>query len=170
MIKYKYCPQCKKPLETSQEHPYCANCKIHIYQNPKPTASVLPIKEGKVLLSTRAVKPYKGSYDPIGGFLQLGEHPEETAIREAKEETGFNIEIVDLLSMHTDRYGKNGDHLINIYYVGRVVGGKMKPADDVESLHWVPINKVPKMPFKNANLAIKDLQKWYEKQSERAKE
>jgi len=69
--------------------------------------------------------------------------------------------------MHKERYGKGGDHLINIFYVGKVVGGKMKPADDVESLHWIPINKVPKMPFKSANLAIKDLQKWYEKQNKK---
>jgi len=167
MVNYKYCPQCKKSLETSQEHPYCTNCDIYIYQNPKPTASVLPIKNGKVLISIRAIKPYKGSYDTIGGFLQLDEHPEEAAIRETKEETGLDIKILHLLPMHKERYGKDGDHLINIFYVGKVVGGKMKPADDVESLHWIPINKVPKMPFKSANLAIKDLQKWYEKQNKK---
>ena len=109
MVDYKYCPQCKKSLETSQEYFYCTNCDIHIYQNPKPTASVLPVKNGKVLISIRAIEPYKGSYDTIGGFLQLDEHPEETAIRETKEETGLDIKILDLLPMRKERYGKDGD-------------------------------------------------------------
>ena len=162
MIKYEFCPQCKNPLNTSGKHPYCSSCHIYIYQNPKPTASVLPIKNGKVLLAIRGIEPYKGEYDTIGGFLELGEHPEKTARRETKEETGLDIKLIDLLGMHRDRYGKGGDYLINLFYVAEVVGGKLKPGDDVESLHWIPINKVPKMPFKSANEAIKDLQKWYE--------
>ena len=161
MLKYKYCPQCKNLLVRQENNYYCTNCDVKIYIDPKPTTCVFLIKNGMVLLAKRAVEPYKGSFDLIGGFLEPGELPEKAVIRETKEETGLDIKILGLLSMHTDRYGKGGDYLINIYYLGEIADAKPIAHDDVASLHWFPIDKIPKMSFKSASLAIKDLQKWY---------
>ncbi len=156
--------QCKSHLDTSGEHPYCSACKIHIYNDPSPTAGILPIKDDKVLLSKRAISPFKGSYDIIGGFLERGEHPEEAAKREAKEETGLDIEPVELLGIFTDRYGKKGSYVVNIHYIGKIVGGLMTAQEDVASLHWVPIGKIPKNHgFKSTRKSLQTLQKWYKK-------
>ena len=51
------------------------------------------INEGKVLLIKRAKEPYKDHWGLIAGKIEFGEHPEETAVRELKEETGLDGEV-----------------------------------------------------------------------------
>lgn len=44
-----------------------------------------------VLLIKRNHAPHKGLWSPPGGKIEIGETPEECAVREIKEETGLNI-------------------------------------------------------------------------------
>ncbi len=53
-------------------------------------------KDGTSLLFIkREKKPYIGFYLPPGGHIEEGEHPVKAAMREVKEETGLDIEIID---------------------------------------------------------------------------
>jgi len=116
-----------------------------------------------VLLSRRGEEPNIGSIDIIGGFLEEGEHPEVGAIREAKEETGLDIKITDFLCILMDTYQVGNYAIQNTYYIGEIVGGKMKPMDDVASLEWVPINKLPLVSgFSNVTEALSRLKKWHQ--------
>lgn len=165
MINYRYCPQCKTWLTKQGKYPYCTNCDLTIYLNPKPCASVMPIRKGKVLIGTRNQDPFKGTADLVGGFLEYGEGPQEAAIRETREESGLDIKIKHLLSIHSDTYGKAGESLIIINYIAEVVGGKLKTDDDIAELRWVDIDKLPieKAGFNNVKKAMLDLQNWYKK-------
>ncbi|HJY99037.1 MAG TPA: NUDIX hydrolase [Patescibacteria group bacterium] len=164
MINWKYCPQCKNGLDRSGEYPYCKNCDLTIYQDSKPTASVLLVKDDKVLLAKRSIEPFKGMYDVIGGFLKEGEDPIVGVKREVKEETGLNIKILDFLGIYMDTYGSTGQHTFNVYYVGEITGGEMSAQEDVAELEWVPIASPPEMAFRSQDKTLKDLQKWYSKQ------
>ena len=162
MTIFIYCPKCKSKLLKVGRYPHCEECDITYYRNSKPTAGILPIRDGKVLLAKRSINPFKGHYDVIGGFLREGEQPENTVKREVREETGSEVEIFELLGMYTDKYGESGDHVLNIQYVGRIMGNDIKPSDDVASLHWIPIGKTPKKyGFKQTKKALIDLKKWY---------
>jgi len=162
MINYKYCPQCKNDLDLSGEYPYCPHCRLTIYRNSKPCAGVLPIKNGRVLLSRRGVDPYKGDWDTIGGFLNSGEHPQTGALREALEETGLKMKITGLLGIYIDKYGPNGDDVQGTVYLTEITGGKMKAQDDVASLEWVDI-KTGKITshFKSIEKVFADLTKLF---------
>ena len=162
MLNFIYCPQCRKKLDITKTYPYCQNCDETFYRNSKPCAGVLPIKNGKVLLSRRLGEPFKGEIDIIGGFLEEGELPEIGAIREVKEETCLNVKIIELLKICVDKYGEGGYYTLNIHYIGEIVSGKMKPQDDVLSLHWIPIMEVPTNEgFKNTQSTLKGLKKWF---------
>lgn len=94
--------------------------------------------------------------------MKIGETLEEAAKREAKEETGLNVEIVKLLGNHPDRYGKGGDFTIGVTFIVKIISGKIRVKDDVASLEWVSINNPPETRgFKNTKENLKDLQKWY---------
>lgn len=162
---YKYCPDCKGELKKEGNNFCCQECKLIIYQNSKPCAGVLIIDGmGKVLLGKRGVEPYKGCFDVIGGFLELGELPEAGAIREVKEETSLDVEIIDFLGMYVDRYGEGGDFTLNIYYIGKIIGGEMKAQSDVSSLEWIDIKELPVADgFKNCMEATRGLKKYYNK-------
>lgn len=162
MTQYNFCPKCGKSLDAKIEPPHCSNCGATYYRNAKPGASVLPVKDGKVLLSIRAREPYKGSYDIIGGFMEAYELPEVAALREAKEETGLDMKIVSLLGIYVDRYGEDGDYTLNLHYITEVVGGEMQAQDDAAALEWIPISQVPlDSGFQNTKDGLKDLQKWF---------
>lgn len=125
----------------------------------------MAVKDGKTLVARRALEPYKGAYDTVGGFLKSGEDPKEGAIREFKEETGLDVKIIDFLDIYPDQYGKDGDHTINIVYVGEVVGGIEQAQDDVAALEWIEIEKlpVPSGGFASTDRVFKDLKKWARK-------
>ena len=160
MINYKYCPQCKSDLDLEDQYPYCKRCKLTIYLNSKPTASVLIMKGDKLLLAKRSTNPYKGKYGVVGGFLENGEDPKSGALREVKEETGLTARIEKFLGIYVDKYEK-GEFTFNLCYVGRIAGGKMKAQDDVASLEWFDLDSLPKPPFKSQIEVFKDLKKWY---------
>ncbi|MCS7098334.1 MAG: NUDIX hydrolase [Candidatus Methanomethyliaceae archaeon] len=112
-------------------------------------AGILVIDNGKVLLIKRGNDPNKGLWSIPGGMVRLGESPEEAAIREFKEETGLDAIIEDLLGVFNvvirDDKGKIKYHYVVIDYLGKVIGGMLKPGSDVLDAKWFEINELSKI-------------------------
>lgn len=164
MIEYNFCPKCGTAIDSSNEPPQCGQCGVTYYRNAKPCASVLPVKDGKVLLAKRGQDPFKSAYDIVGGFMEADELPEAAALREAKEETGLDMRIVSLLGIYSDRYGDGGDYTLNLHYIAEITGGEMQAMDDVAELEWVAIEDVPlNEGFQNTQDGLRDLKVWFAK-------
>lgn len=165
-MKYQYCPKCGGGLkeislnEEKYQRLICQKCGFIFYQNSKPTSSALILDGEKVLLGKRKINPAKGDWDIPGGFLELGEHPEDGLRREIMEELGVEIKIKSLLGFFMDVYGDGGDATLNICYVVEIKSGQPKAADDVEELRWFDINKLPEnLAFQNGRDMLKALKK-----------
>ena len=82
--------------------------------------------QGKVLLQRRGDSNKWGF---PGGAIEPGETPEITAVREAKEETGLDVSVVQLIGVYTDSdiTYPNGDRAqsIVIAYELQKIGGKL---------------------------------------------
>ena len=63
----------------------------HIHEKIDFTASVYVVRENKVLLHKHKKL---GAWLPPGGHIELDEDPNEAALREVKEETGLDIELI----------------------------------------------------------------------------
>jgi 8-oxo-dGTP pyrophosphatase MutT (NUDIX family) len=63
----------------------------HIHEKIDFTVSVFIVKKRKVLFILH--KQLK-RWLPVGGHIELDENPEEAALREAKEESGLEVELV----------------------------------------------------------------------------
>ncbi|PFA69133.1 DNA mismatch repair protein MutT [Bacillus sp. AFS015802] len=91
-----------------------------------------------------------GGWGLPGGLMELGESLEETARREVKEETGFDIGELTLVNIFSgqDYYFKvsNGDELYSVtaVYVTKDVGGQME-VDESESVavQYFKLNELP---------------------------
>ena len=164
MVEYNFCPKCGGKIDVGSEPPHCFTCGIIYYRNAKPCSSVLIVKDGRVLLGRRRNEPYKGECDIIGGFMEADELPEDAAIREAREETGLEVKIISLVGMYSGQYGEGGDPVLDILYTGESIRGEMKPLDDISSLEWVDIDKVPlDSGSPNTRAGLRDLKQLFEK-------
>lgn len=81
----------------------------------------------KVLLIRRAQEPLKGEWSLPGGAVELGETLEEAIRREALEETGLAIEVVDVVKafdrIARDAEGRVRYHYVLVDFLCRVKGG-----------------------------------------------
>ncbi len=145
MSRFKFCPKCGGKLIDKKTYlhkrPTCNKCGFIFYQDPSPTVGVFPIKNNQVLLAKRAIEPFKGWWDSIGGFMERGESPHETAVRETKEETGLDVKITEILGVGKDRYEKQ--YTVPIAFLGEIADGELKAADDVEELKWFDLEHLP---------------------------
>lgn len=93
-----------------------------------------------------------------GGGVDLHETPEQGAVREAREETGYDVEILGLLGIETDvipasgrMHAKDPDRdlrAVRIFYAARVVGGELTDECDgtTEQACWFPVDVVEALP------------------------
>ena len=95
--------------------------------SPRPTVDVLiELPDGFVLIRRR--NPPHGWAIP-GGFVDVGERAEDAARREMREETGLEVELVELLGVYSDPARDPRGHTISAVYVGRAAG-RPRAADD----------------------------------------
>jgi ADP-ribose pyrophosphatase YjhB (NUDIX family) len=132
------CPVCGGPLGPGDGGAAraCPRCGFEVYDNPAPTASALVVRDDMLMLTRRAHEPRAGWWDLPGGFMDPGETPEQTVVRELTEETGLTVEVGELVGVFPDDYGENGIPTINLFYRATVAGGDERPADDVTEIGW----------------------------------
>ena len=93
--------------------------------------------DGRVLLAERpAGKPMAGLWEFPGGKVNRGERPEETLIRELKEELGITINEACLAPLTFASHTYPGFHLLMPLYVCRRWDGTVT-AKEGQRLAWV---------------------------------
>lgn len=139
-MKLVYCVECSQKLTQSDQVEY--NCPSgHAYfNNPRSAVAIAFINPSdKILFARRAREPQKGKLDLPGGFVDPGETLEEAVIREAKEELGVDIETLQYLISTNNTYGEN-TYTCDAFFIATKWQGDFKPADDVASIEWHPLD------------------------------
>jgi len=112
----------------------CPKChhEIEIYKNPVPTVdTIIEVDSGGVILIKRK-NPPEGWAIP-GGFVDYGETLEEAAVREAKEETNLDVELVRQFHTYSDPNRDPRHHTISTVYIAKAKG-KPQARDDALAL------------------------------------
>ena len=156
--KQKYCPHCGNVTTLKNEgevlRPWCSFCETYFYDNPLPVVSCIHCADRKMLLVKRGNKPYKGRWCLPTGFAETGESIESAALRELEEETGIKGKITNLVDVDSVTSRFYGD-LTFITFEVEQTGGFPVAGDDAVEVKYVPINKIPDLPFKSNTKAIK---------------
>lgn len=97
------CPHCGKVVEN--------------YRNPFPTVDVIIELKGGIVLIQRKNPPFGWALP--GGFVDYGESLEEAALREAKEETSLDVELVSQLGAYSDPDRDPRQHNISVVFIAR---------------------------------------------------
>ncbi len=98
------------------------------------------VREGAVLLVKRASEPLKGQWSLPGGAVELGETLREAIKREVREETGLEIDILDVIEVF-DRISRDAEnrpryHYVLIDFLCAAVAGSSQPGSDVAAVAW----------------------------------
>jgi len=98
------------------------------------------VESGRVLLVRRGQQPLKGKWSLPGGVLELGESLLSGVAREVREETGLEVEPIELIEL-LDRVHREDNrvryHYVIADYLCRVVGGSLQAASDADAVRWV---------------------------------
>ncbi len=102
-------------------------------------------EKNEVLLVKRAANIHNGGkYTVPGGFLDRNENTSEGTLRELKEETGFDGEIVSLFRVNENPNRPKEDRQnVDFLYLVKVVGGSSTINSEVSDIHWFDRNSLP---------------------------
>jgi ADP-ribose pyrophosphatase YjhB (NUDIX family) len=156
-----FCPLCATPLETRQvsDKPRraCPSCDYIYFTDPKVGVGVLLVQEGKVLLVRRLMNPEKGKWSLPAGFLDRGEDPKETAVRETFEETNLHVAVDELVDVYFNPTAKGPGASIFILYRARLLGGEPRAGDDADAVGFFALDDLPSIAFDSTRAAIEQL-------------
>ena len=115
-------------------------------KTPLLTVDALIIYEEKLVFIRRLNPPFENQFALPGGFVEIGETVEAAAVREAKEETGLDIELIKLLGVYSDPSRDPRGHTVTVCYLARGFG-KLKAGSDAKDIRLFGINEIPKLAF-----------------------
>lgn len=146
----RFCPYCGNKVEEREAfgaiRSACPACDYIHFQDTKVAAGVLVESDGKILLVKRINMPMQGKWTLPAGFVDGQEDPRSTAVRECLEETGLEVEIVDLVDLFYGLEHPRGASIV-IFYRGRIVGGVLAAGDDADAVAFFDADDLPPLGF-----------------------
>ena len=116
-------------------------------EKPMVGVGVLIRDSDRYLLIKRAAEPDAGLWSIPGGLVEVGERAVEAAVREAKEETGLDVEIEEVLGV-VDKIVRDDDsrirfHFVIVDYMATRKGGSLEASSDALDARWVRADEFP---------------------------
>jgi 8-oxo-dGTP diphosphatase len=117
-------------------------------------ACALVDPDARVLIAQRPTgKPMAGLWEFPGGKIEVGERPEQTLIRELKEELGIVVNVACLAPLTFASHAYDDFHLLMPLYICRRWEG-MAIAREGQQLAWVRANKLRDYPMPPADIPL----------------
>ncbi len=99
------------------------------------------VRDGRVVIVQRTTEPRKGEWSIPGGVLEVGETLRQCAAREAREETGLQVEPGEVLdvfdSIYPDGAGRARYHYVLVDFLCRLAGGELRAGSDASQARWI---------------------------------
>lgn len=117
-------------------------------------AGVCVIKDGKILLVQEAHREAEGLWSLPLGHVEPHETEAEAAIREFKEETGYEAGLgvakkLFLSGKDLKSTGNFNDKDIELaIFHGKIQAGDLRPGNDVLDARWIPLDQIGRLPLR----------------------
>jgi ADP-ribose pyrophosphatase YjhB (NUDIX family) len=142
----RHCKQCGTAVSyrlpddgDTRERAICPACHTVHYENPLNVVGTVPFWDDKVLLCKRNIEPRWGKWTLPAGFMELGETVAEGAARETHEESGAEIEMLDLFTiMNVVRVGQ-----VHFFYRARLTSDRFDPGHETLEARLFAEHEVP---------------------------
>jgi 8-oxo-dGTP diphosphatase len=121
----------------------CPKCgaRVTVYRNPLLTVDIIiEVPESGIVLIERKNPPLGWALP--GGFVDYGESLEDAARREAKEETGLDLDLLRQFRAYSDPDRDPRHHTVSMVFTARA-RGRARAADDAKNLEIFPPDSLP---------------------------
>lgn len=115
-----------------------------MWKNPKPTVDTIIQIGEKIVLIKRKNPPYGWALP--GGFVDYGESLEAAAVREAYEETGLTVKLMELLYVYSDPNRDARQHNISAVFTAQATGSPTA-GDDAADAQLFALSDLPELVF-----------------------
>ncbi len=143
---FPFCPRCRAAMsfrfEGGRTRPACAECGFVQYLNPAPGAGVIVRRGEQVCLVQRKFPPKVGQWTLPTGFMEWDEDIDETAVREAKEETGLDVKLTGLFAVHNGILPPD-QPVVVVFYTAEEIGGQLCAGDDAAEAGFFDLDDLP---------------------------
>ncbi|MBU0531796.1 NUDIX hydrolase [Patescibacteria group bacterium] len=120
---------------------------------------VLIEQDGKFIFIKASVGPTKGLWNTPGGKLDEGESFEQAAVREAKEESGYDVELGQLINTYYFNIGGE-EQVEKKIFAAKIVGGdlQLQPEEILDAI-WAEVDNLPEEEGSTVSVhqSVKDL-------------
>lgn len=128
-------------------------------RNPFPTVdTIIEVGDARRIVLVRRKNEPHGWALP-GGFVDYGEKVPVAAVREAREETGLEVTLVELLGVYSDPARDPRKHTMSVVYVARAEG-EPEGADDAAEARLFDPDAVPEELVFDHPLILADYRAW----------
>lgn len=113
------------------------------YLTPKVDVRGVVLKDNKILLVKENVD---GKWSIPGGWADFGYTPSEVAVKEVKEEAGYDVEVVRLLGVHDKRKHspqKSFMEIYKIFFHCKIVGGDSVTGIETTDVGFFDLESLP---------------------------
>jgi len=133
----------------------CPLCKgeIEIYRNPIPTVDIIIEIESKGIVLIKRKNPPYGWALP-GGFVDYGESTEDAAVREAKEETDLDVDLIKQFHTYSSPNRDPRHHSISTVYIAKAKGIPQAKDDALEAGTFNQSNLPAKIAFDHRSILV----------------
>jgi 8-oxo-dGTP diphosphatase len=114
------------------------------YKNPVPTVDIiielLDRPHRPIILIDRLKSPYGWALP--GGFVDYGESLEAAAQREAAEETGLQVTLIEQFQVYSDPQRDPRQHTLSVVFLA-IAKGEFRAGDDAKNLEAFELWQIP---------------------------
>lgn len=123
-----------------------------IYPTPSSSVRVIVFNEHNELLMVQERQDF--GYAVPGGWCEVFETLREAAIKEVRQETGFDVEIVRLLAIFQRERYKDYPSVVSEqvhYFLAKIVGGGIKANHEIMNVKFFSLDEICDLSRKNTN-------------------
>lgn len=131
------------------------------HRNPAPTVDIIieliDRPDRPIVLIERKHEPFGWAIP--GGFVDYGETVETAAIREAEEETGLKVQLVEQFHLYSDPNRDPRQHTISLVFIATATGSPAA-ADDAKDVGVFELWKIPTNLCFDHNQVLRDYRRY----------
>lgn len=161
---FRFCPVCGSELEarvlkiTEPARLVCTGptCGFVFYLDPKIAVGTVirTVQSAGIVLVRRAIEPGFGKWVFPGGYVERGEEIRLAAVREAREESGLDVQIDHLINI----YSYAGRTPIIVVYAATALGGELQVDDEGLEARTFDLDEIPwdNLAFRSTREALRE--------------